>query len=218
MTTHSLSIENISATIGRYISAKTGNQHQENLLIYGAEVVLGSMLKIILVVTTSSLLGMRNEMLIIVFAAGMFRLLTGGAHASSYYRCLVSSLIIFTSLGYLFNVSLPCFTSTNSVHFSPFLLSGFIWVLRYAPIPPENKPLKREKDYRNRKVYACLIYLTISGLFYYTDTIWWMLAVSIGIIWQSFTLTQLGHRLIIGLDSIMTNSIRKGVEVYENVY
>lgn len=79
---------------------------------------------------------------------------------------------------------------------SAVLIPGLFWVLRYAPVPPENKPLKSRRDYWTRKLYAGFIYTGIIGLFYFTNMERWKLAVATGVIWQAFTLTHAGHRVI----------------------
>lgn len=77
MIRQSFSIHELSIRLGERVAAKSENQQQENMLIYGAEVLLGGMIKIFLLIALSSFMGIRNETLVIVLAAGAFRLLTG---------------------------------------------------------------------------------------------------------------------------------------------
>ena len=206
-----ISISNMAENLGNFISAKTENQDKTNLITYGAEILLGSIVKILLVVILSSLLGILKETFVIVMAAGFFRLLTGGVHATAYYRCLLLSLVVFLSLGYLLDVGLYWIVSLNSLYLAPIVLIGLYWVICYAPVPPDNKPLENDQDFKNRKIYSILVYSGIIALLYIILN-WLTLAMVIGATWQAFTLTPTGYKVISYYDTKLTITNAKEVK------
>lgn len=206
-----ISISNMAETLGNIISAKTENQDNTNLLTYGAEILLGSIIKILLIVFLSSLLGTLKETLVIVMAAGLFRLLTGGVHATAYYRCLLLSLVVFLSLGYLLDVGLYWIVSLNSLYLAPIVLIGLYWVICYAPVPPDNKPLENDQDLKKRKFYSILVCSGIIALLY-INLNWFTLAMVVGATWQAFTLTPRGYKVISYYDTKLAITIAKEVK------
>ena len=216
MTLQNFTISRFATNIGKKLSVKADIPEKGNLLIYGAEVFLCGAIKVFLIVVLSCLLGIFWQTLVIVLAAAMFRFLTGGVHASAFYRCLVISLMVFLSLGYVHTLVSPLILVYDSTYSVLIMLPGLYWTLRYAPCPPENKPIKSIKVYKIRKTYASIIYSGTMALAILLSN-WWAVAVAMGVLWQSFTLSPAGYYFIARFDSFLTLPIRKEGSDYEGI-
>jgi len=208
------SIHALAVRLGTWVAKSSGQPDRGAILSYGAEVILGSITKIFLLVIISKILGILSIMAIMVLTAGSLRLLAGGAHCTAYYRCLIFSLLIFSVSGIALQVYLPYLTSLNShITFIPILICLMI-NLKWAPHPPENKPLANEEDRFSRKlgsIMYCLAVFTVICLL--GKNHWWIWPCLAGIFLQSISITPWGVWLISGFDRVFSYRLtRKEVE------
>lgn len=75
----SFSVHNLSRRVGTYVAEKTHPDKAE-LFGYGAEILLGSALKIVLLFLTAGLLDIVYEVGILLVVTGLLRTFSGGAH------------------------------------------------------------------------------------------------------------------------------------------
>jgi accessory gene regulator B len=153
------------------------------------------------------------EVAILLIVTGLIRTLSGGAHCSAYYRCLLTSVFIFTVLGYSIKIYY-----TSITQLPPIILLGILvlsiclyWI--YSPQAPTSKPFKDKKmelTFRRHTLLTVLI-LSITAIVLGTDrlTAW---VISFALLWQSFTLTPAGYRFI-GLCDILLTFKKKGGDV-----
>ena len=95
MSVHELSVR-CAAYLARELDA---DRIQENRMAFGLELFLGELIKLILVIMISLLLGILPEVLTVTLAAGFLRLASGGEHCTAYYRCLIGGITCFLVLG-----------------------------------------------------------------------------------------------------------------------
>ena len=72
-----------------------------------AEIILGSIFKVSLLFLIAVFLGIISEVAVLLLVTGLLRTLSGGVHCSAYYRCLITSVITLTVLGYMLKFMLP---------------------------------------------------------------------------------------------------------------
>jgi len=84
--------------VGIYVAKRTTNLYQAEQLGYGAEIVLGSILKIGVLFLIAALLEIILEVTVLLLVTGLLRTFSGGAHCSAYYRCMVTSVLTLTAL------------------------------------------------------------------------------------------------------------------------
>ncbi len=153
------------------------------------------------------------EIAILLIVTGIIRTLSGGAHCSAYYRCLATSVFIFTVLGYSIKVN---YTFIRQLH--PAILLGILvltfslyWI--YPPQAPSNKPFKDKKIELAFHWYTLLtvVILSITAIALGSNSLpaW---VISIALLWQAFTLTPVGHRFI-GLCDFLLTLNKKGGEL-----
>jgi len=74
---------------------------QIEIYAYGLEIILGAVIKLILILFLALLLGTLDTTIILFIFFALFRCFGGGAHLSTYPRCLVFGVCLIVGLGYL---------------------------------------------------------------------------------------------------------------------
>lgn len=206
------SVHNLSQKIGAYVAGKT-HRDQAEILGYGAEILVGSALKIVLLFLMARILGIVYEVGILLLITGLLRTFSGGAHCTAYYRCALSSIMVLVSLGYLLKIALLLLIGLpNGVLIIVLVLSLFLY-WRYSPQSPLNKPIKSQvqKAKIRRVTFLLVVFMSsISIALGPGSLLSWLIAV--GLWWQAFTLTPTGYWFVGILDKLLTIPGWKGGE------
>ena len=153
------------------------------------------------------------EIAILLIVTGIIRTLSGGAHCSAYYRCLATSVFIFTVLGYSIKVNYLFIRQLHPAILLGILVLTFSLYWLYPPQAPSNKPFKDNKIELAFRWYTLLtvVILSITAIALGSNSLpaW---VISIALLWQAFTLTPVGHRFI-GLCDILLTFKKKGGEL-----
>ena len=199
-----ISIYNIGQIIGTHIAKKVNKPEKANQLSYGAELLIGGAVKTTILLVASIILGIVTEVILLVLVVAGMRALSGGAHCTAYYRCLIASVIIFVSIGYAIKIIYPLLSIL-----SPAVLGGIIFLYIYlywcyGPQAPVNKPFQNEAveaAFRRHTLMAVLILSLVSIMLGVKSLISWIIVI--GLLWQAFTLTNSGHKCIKFIDDLL---------------
>ena len=208
-----ISIHKIGRALGTYVAKKVARTDQIEFLSYGAEILLGSIIKLCILFSIAYIMDVVLEVAIFLTVTGLIRTLSGGAHCLAYYRCLLTSVFIFTVLGYSIKAIYPFIRQLPPAILLGILVLTFCLYWIYSPQAPSSKPFrdkKMELTFRRYTLLTVLI-LSITAIVLGTDrlTAW---VISFALLWQSFTLTPAGYRFI-GLCDILLTFKKKGGEV-----
>lgn len=209
------SIQYWASSIGTWAARNAGQPNRAAVLSYGAEIILGSVVKLSLLALLSFLLRIPHIVAVMILTAGSFRLLSGGAHCTAYCRCLAFSLLVFGGIGLSLKFILPYLMKVEREFLIIPLFLCLIWTLKWAPLPPQNKPLRDENDRLMRKFLSVMFCSLVWCFMYIKGTgNWWVWACVGGLLLQSFTLTPIGIKLLRIFDTILTLLQRKEVEFH----
>ena len=199
-----MTLNSLSTKIAEYLAGQTGQSKE--VLTYGLEIIIGAILKGLILTVISYLLGIFTPTITVIIFAAVLRIVSGGAHCSSYRRCLISGLIVFISLGFMNTI----FYVTSNKAFNLLLTIGFLFtlvvIMLWVPGPSDNRRII-EKERRLRfKCFSLLI--TIAS---YVVIIWAyhnnlrLIAQSglTGLLWQTFSVTPAGYVFLTVLDSVL---------------
>jgi len=174
------------------------------VVAYGLEILLGTFLKLIHFLTIPFILGIGPQTVVGFLTAAFFRLPTGGAHLSSYWKCLLGSLGAFMAVGALSKALAEHICQAGPVVMGS-LAVAVLAVILFAPADTPARPVQSREERIRMRLWAflmVLIYLIV-----------WLsvrprvdlaLAGSIGLLVQSLTLTTWGYRFMRVLDSLPT--------------
>lgn len=127
---------------------------------YGFEMILSTILGFMITLAIGFLLNIKVLSLLYYTIFVLIRQLTGGYHASTYFRCnLTFAIISFVTLGMT-----QLIVNTNQYNFVVFMLLILISVIiiwAYSPIENEFKPLD-EKQKRKNHTLSCILSVLLS--------------------------------------------------------
>ncbi len=208
-----ISVHNIGQAMGSYVAKKTSQLERTQYLSYGAEILVGSIIKLITLFIVAMIIGIVFEVTILLLVTGLIRTFSGGAHCTAYYRCLITSILTLTILGYLVRVFYPFIMLLPvSVLGAITILSAFLYRL-YAPQAPPNKPFSNRKQEHVSKwttLFIVTICSSITIILGSKSLVAWIIAF--GLLWQAFTLTPGGHGFINLADTLLSPE-KKGGEI-----
>jgi len=197
-----MSIHELSVRFAAYLAQElSSDQRQELRMAYGLEILLGEIVKLIVIISFSWMLGILPEVLTITVSAGILRLASGGEHCSEYYRCLIGGTAWFLFLGWGIHC-LNAFLNQSTINISAGLLFfiSIIIIFKYAPGETENKPINSDeerKKFKKWSVSIMIIYGVIVVLFTYLEVLnTFVLPMAAGIIAQVFTVSPAGYGFI----------------------
>lgn len=179
---------------------------EEELALYGLQTIVYPATGLLTILLAGWLLGCFRTTLTAALTAVSLRLLSGGAHARSPLTCNLLGMIIAPALGKVAAVAAPFFTPLG---LALVVTAGFfpsvVLVWRLAPVDSPAKPINSPEQRRKLRALSVLLVLliTASQFFFllrgYASAV--VLAASLGLWWQAFTLTRAGHRFATLLDN-----------------
>lgn len=210
-------LERISKKIGNRLGdeLKLNNDDRE-VVAYGAFAFMQIILSIALVAILGAVFQVMTEALIISFSISILRKYSGGVHANSSDSCIIFGTIVSVGLALIIALLSPW------IYISLILYCGlavFLWsyyiIFKLAPVDSLSKPIKKEEKRRRMKKGSILIlnaYFVIILLFiflYYFketgDLLKYSMCMYAGILWQTFTLTKIGHSVIGKIDTFISH-------------
>lgn len=210
---HGMTIHQIGQAVGLYVARRASGIGKPDILAYGAEILIGCVIKLCVLFLVASIFNIVLEVTILLLTTGIIRTLSGGAHCSAYYRCMITSVSILNVLGFAIQHFYPILAQIPSIIFIGINILSFCLYLNYAPQAPHNKPFEsgeKEKAFR-RYTLISVVMLSSLSVFWGSDSlIGWTIVLAI--LWQAFTLTPVGHSFI-GLWDALLKFNRKGGEL-----
>ncbi|AGL01002.1 accessory gene regulator ArgB-like protein [Desulfoscipio gibsoniae] len=200
-----MSIHTWSIALAEHICGELNNQKggpSKAVVAYGLEIIIEALIKIIAFILVPFALGILKPFLIAYFTAGILKLSSGGYHCSAYYRCLITTLLVFSAIAFLaiyLPQNIPAFEITVAS-----LLIALVVFIKLVPVDVPEKPIISAK---RRKVLRILSMLKLIALFMvlviYQPGHDVMLAICLSVLFHVFTLTMPGRGLLNWLDNII---------------
>ena len=190
----------LAKRIAKWLVDKSDYPFNQEEIRYGIEVFLGTVFQIIIILLVAFVIGLAKEVAFCLLSAAIYRRFSGGAHCEKYYRCTVTSLLVFNVLAYIAHLIDPAY-------FQLLILIAFITsLLALLFLVPVDNPRNLISNTEQRKTLKLKTSMVLMVLFggsigayrLYTHQI--ALAILLGVLWQTFTLTALGHKFIVGWD------------------
>ena len=194
--------------LARYLAKELSlDEEKADVLRFGAESVLSTLLATLAVVITAWLLGCLPETLVALGAYAVVRNFAGGAHCSTPWRCSASSALMFPALGKSAVVLSPHIPGSE-LYF--VLVAGAVTLCLAAKLAPVDNPvnpiLDRERSKRLKK-YSIIAVLIVSavlvGLLPVFSSPALVPAGGLGLVCSAFVLTRPAHLLTDALDRVM---------------
>ncbi|QGU95337.1 accessory regulator AgrB [Clostridium bovifaecis] len=207
--------ERMSSAIGRKAKlALNIDGDAEKIIVYGAFNLLQTIWSIIWIIIIGLLFNVLYEALLFSIIISVLKKYSGGAHASSPSRCIVIGTAISIGVGMLINRYLCYLNETVLMAIGVFALGfGLLIVINRAPVDSAKKPIvnaKMKKRLKNSSIIVILIYILLASVMLILYSIYpkiiysrTMLCISLGVLWQSITLTITGISFLNKVDFVL---------------
>lgn len=192
---------------------------RKEVIAYGTFALLQIIISIFLVSVLGWIFHVAFEALIVSFTVAILRKYSGGVHASSPNVCTFLGVVVCIGQAILFKLLVSLYRNLNLI----LILGVIIFTLSYyliyklAPVDSDKKPIrKKEKRQRMKKgsilVLNMYVIIVVFLIIIYLETSWiallnYSLCLYGGLIWQVFTLTNLGHSLVGKIDKFLNYNL-----------
>jgi accessory gene regulator B len=171
--------------------------------------VIGAIVKGIMLVGISLVLGVLLPTLIITVTFASLRMLAGGYHMDTYGKCIFVSLGLFIVSSLVANYT---YANWQGVHIILLILVTFILglyvLIRYAPKDTPNKPITSPDEIRKFKrlsiMYLFVWGAVVSGLAFLALYLY-VLSLCFGILLELFAISPTGHKFF--------DAVKKGMSI-----
>lgn len=192
-------MERLAGKVAMWLKDKAHlDEERTEIVEYGIISLLLFVFPLFFILLFCWMLRILSEGLSVALTAAFLRSVTGGAHLSSPYRCIILSTLVPILLGLLGRFLAP-FTPQGMM--VGILIAAVIWgfyiIHNYAPAEVEEKPLRPER----RGVYLRLSFVFAALWALFSAYLIWIkagsifLAVVFGYLWQLTTLTPFGFSI-----------------------
>ncbi len=197
----------LSASICQSLNI-TGDERE--VVEYGMIALVQILILVPAIIIIGSLTGTALSALTICFTASLLRKSSGGVHVSSINICTIMGITFCVGASVLIKYFLDSYVNINVLLVVAIIsfLTALAVILTKAPVDTENKPIRTaKKKNRLRKealfllaFYAAVLMLLIYFSFDYHIATVYLWSVLFGMMWQVLTLTQIGEKMIGGID------------------
>ena len=167
---------------------------QGEIILYGLQLIIGEVPKMILLFGISFICGFGLEMVFAYFAIMPYRAASGGFHLHTHLGCIIGSAVFYYG-----NVLISKFLVLGSIEkyilVALSLIFGILMVSMYAPADTENVPIISKKERKTKKIlsYITLI-LTLMVAVIIPNQVYSNILI-IGTIVQTMSITRIAYKL-----------------------
>ncbi|NLO89943.1 MAG: accessory gene regulator B family protein [Clostridia bacterium] len=199
----------ILSKLARFLAHETGKDQE--VLLYALLLVKTSILSYTLLFLFSWVLGVWQWAFAAALTAAIFRVFSGGAHASHPIRCSIIGATVFTTVGALvatFYIPVGNY-QFGMILLVVFVISSVIFYI-YVPADTPGKPITSQvqRTYLRIISYSLLVvwsaavyFLFISARDVFAESL--IIASLGGLCWQVFTLTPPGYLVFDRFDTFL---------------
>lgn len=152
--------KNIADSLATLLSAnKVIDINKQEAYSYGLELFLFKLTLYIIILTISLLTG--SFLISLVFTASymLLRQYTGGYHCKTPEACMLTSILIYTFMLFLYNLEL----NTPILFFFVIITISYLIIILKAPIENENNPLDID-EIKKYRIFSIIISTLLTAL------------------------------------------------------
>ena len=169
-------------------------EEQGEVILYGLELILGEIPKIILLFVLGFVFGVGWYVLFAFIVIAPYRGVSGGFHLHTHLGCIIT-----TNLFYIGNVFISKYLVLDSLEkyilIALSFIFGILMISMYAPADTENVPIISKSERKKKKIlsYIFLTVMLIAAIFI-QDRILSNILI-IGSIIQTMTITRIAYKI-----------------------
>lgn len=154
-------ITKISETLAQKLSEATGRTGQVDEMRYGFEILIGGAINPIILFAVAWILGIFDVCLWLTLTFAGFRIVMGGYHFVTYWRCLLVTLV--SLLGASFLATALTFLSEGNMNLIIILTGAISILFSFAYVPANGRymemKVKQKKRLKKASIYLSVIWM-----------------------------------------------------------
>ena len=167
---------------------------QGEVILYGLQLLVGELPKMILLFVISFIFGFGLEMVFAYFAIMPYRAASGGFHLHTHLGCIIGSAIFYYG-DVLISKFLVLDSLEKYILVTLSLIFGILMVSMYAPADTENVPIINKKERKTKKILSFItLVITLIAALIIQDQVYSNILI-IGTIIQSMSITRIAYKL-----------------------
>ncbi len=207
-------VKKISKKLANTIGEKLNNdKDQIDIYAYGLEIIIGSILKLILLISLSLAFGIFKTTALCLIVFIIFRHLGGGVHMSTYYRCLTTGVIMFMVLGKMASIDIPWDILIILIFITIFL--GIYTIFKWVPAGTEKKRVSDKETIiklKKESFMVLILWMFIQSFFVKYQLKSYSLSITLGALTSFFLISPWGYWVIYTLDNTINKGKKGGIE------
>ncbi|SHK96048.1 accessory gene regulator ArgB-like protein [Desulforamulus aeronauticus] len=130
-----MNLSTLAGAIAVHVAETTGLEEEKiDTVRFGLEIILGALIKGIVLFSLAYLFGVLPHVVVGLITAGMFRMLSGDAHCTSYSRCLAFGVLVYLLIGKIALVMVPILTPTIILIVASLIaITSFLCTVKWVP-------------------------------------------------------------------------------------
>lgn len=211
-------MEHLTNIIAHKIGSSLGHTDEQiEIVAYGLFGIIQSIFLLVVLVLLGALSGTLFPTMVAFFGGAVLRRRAGGAHASSPMICNIISVVTCFGIGLVSRYILLNFEENTllSAEIVVYLTCIYI-VFARAPLDSPNKPITtpgKRKTLKGASLIIVAVYLIIGSaailLSEHPVIVSCAISLWLATVWQSFTLTQIGVRVLGLADNTLSAILAK---------
>ncbi len=174
------------------------NHQKRSIYYFGFQIAIGGVVKTVILVSISLLLGIFIPTLLISLTFASLRIIAGGYHMDTYGKCLFVSMGLFITVALIAQYT---YHYWNFMYLAVLIAVAFILglyvLVRYSPKDTPNKPITDPQEIRKFKILS-IVYLFIWSIITSVLTFYglnmYVLSLCFGVLLELFAITPTGHK------------------------
>jgi accessory gene regulator B len=199
------SVDDFATSVINYFRKSSDiDENQEAILRFSIHVLISMFFGLVLALSLALLVGTFYNVLFIVLTTAIFRSFSGGAHSETMLGCAIYGTVVMNIFGIMTKYTHPSKGVLSIIILFTLLFS--LWSInKYAPADTPGKPITTKVKRQKLKRFSFLtlfIWFGICITWYTGLTKYYIFAYSssLGVLWQSFSLTSWGYGLLHHMD------------------
>lgn len=190
-----MSYSKLSTGMAHYISREIGyDSDKEEVIAYSIESIILNVISIVLASIIGFLTHALLGTLVAVFAGATLRRMSGGAHASTAMKCVITGSVFYSVIGVISKYISLNANNVNIWWLWVIIFFTFIIVLIYAPVDCPAKPIHSKLLRKRLKMVSVIFVLMMILVIILTNNIIIKIAIALGMFYQSLTLLPILNR------------------------
>lgn len=181
------------------LAHKLGESHQKRgVYYYGFQIVIGAIVKGTAITAVTLILDTFVQTMVVLAFFTALRVLAGGYHLSSYNKCVVASITLFTAAGAITRYTYAYWK--DEVVMVMIIVSFFIGLaalMKWAPRENPNRPITKREEIKRFKYLSFIVFISsilASGVLLYFNCKQMALSGLFGTLLSIFIITPMGYR------------------------